>query len=156
MDAISTLDIAACILAATEFITELLSSSRISQAQLQLANNDEDEHTVLEALSKLRSALFAVQIAAPAQPPSATASEFSSNAPALRDPASSRDAAVELLEVLVNILGQPSDGPTLPPRGTDTSAWLKSRLAGTIYTKCLHRLSLTVTRHVSFTLRYVA
>lgn len=156
MDAISTLDCAARTLAATEFITELLSPSRISQAKLQLAKNDEDKQTVLEALGKLRRALFDFHIAAQPQQPSARASGVSSNAPALRDLISSRDAAATLLEDLVTMLGQSSAGPSLQPRGADTGAWLRSRLTGTPFMEKLQHLSLTVTRHVSFALRYVA
>lgn len=156
MDAISTLDIAACILTATESITELLSPSRISQAQLQLSKNDDDEPTILEALGKFRSPLFDAHITAQAQQPSTKASGVSRNAPALQDLISSRDAVAALLEDLVTMLGQSSDGPSLQPRGPDTGAWLRSRLTGTPFTEKLHHLSLTVTRHVSFTLRYVA
>lgn len=155
MDAIATLDLAACVLAATEFITELLSPSRISQAQLPLSRDEKDEQTVLEALGRMRNALFDAQISSLAHQPSATAPEVSSNSSALRELSSSRDTAAELLEYIINVLGQSSDGPSLRPQGTGTRAWLRSRLTGTTHMEKLHRLSLTATRHVNFTLRYV-
>jgi hypothetical protein len=155
MDAISALDTAACILAITEFITELLSTSQISKAQPPLSPDGKDEHAILETLEKLRIALSDIQIPSVPQQPSASAFRPLSNALAQRALISSRDASAALLEDIESILRRSPDEPRSQPWGTDTRAWLRSRLAGTLYIEKLGQLSHAVTRQVSCLLRWV-
>jgi hypothetical protein len=150
MNAISALDTAACILAITEFITELLSTSQISKIQPPLSQDGKNEQTILETLEKLRIALSDIQ--APSVP-SASALRPLSNALALPELISSRDASAELLEEIESVLRRSPDEPRSQPWGTDTRAWLRSRLAGTLYMEKLERLSHAATRQVSSILR---
>ncbi len=152
MDAISALDTAACILAITEFITELLSTSQTSQVQ---PPDGKDEHTALETLEKLRIALYDIQIPPVPQQPSASASRPLNNAPALRELIYSRDASAALLEDIESILRRLPDEPRSQPWGTNTGSWLRSRPAGTLYIEKLERLSHAVTRQVNSILRWV-
>lgn len=154
MDAISALDTATRILAIAEFVMELLSTSRFSKVQRPLSLDGKDEHTILETLQKLRIALSDVQIPSMPQQPSASALLPFSNTLALRELVSSRDASAALLEDVESILRSP-DEPRSQPRGTDTRAWLRSRLAGTLYMEKLERLSHAVTQQVSSILRWV-
>ena len=155
MDAISALDTAACILAVTEFIMQLLSTAQISKGQLPLSLDGKDGHTILETLEKLRIALSDVQIPSMPQQPSASASRPLSNTLALRELISSRDASAGLLEDIESILRRSPDEPRSQSQGTDTRAWLRSQLAGTLYTERLERLSHAVTHQVSSILRWV-
>jgi hypothetical protein len=155
MDAISALDIAACILAITEFITKLLSTSQSSEVQSPLPPDGKDEHTIWEILEKLRIALFDIQIPSVPQQPSASAFRPLSNAPALRALISSRDASAALLENIESILRRSPDEPRSQPWGTDTRARLRSRLAGILDMEKLERLSRDVTHQVSSILRWV-
>lgn len=73
MDAISALDTAACILAITEFITELLSTSGSPEVQPPLSPDGIDEHTTWGTLEELRIAISDIQIPSMPQQPSASA-----------------------------------------------------------------------------------
>ena len=155
MDAISALDTAACILAITEFITELLSTSQSSEVQPPLSPDGKDEHTIWETLDKLRIALSQTQIPSVPQQPSASAFRPLSNARMLQALISSRDASAALLEDIENILRRSPDEPRSQPWGTDTRARLRSRLTGILDIEELERLSRDVTHQVSSILRWV-
>lgn len=155
MDAITALDTAAYILAITEFVTELLATSQSSEVQPPLSPDGKDEHTIWGTLEKLRIALSDIQIPSVPQQPSASAFRPLSNAPALRELISSRDASAALLEDIESILRPSPDEPRSQPRGTDTRAWLRSRLAGTLDMEKRERLSRAVTHQVSSILRWV-
>ncbi|KAH6949656.1 hypothetical protein BKA56DRAFT_536217 [Ilyonectria sp. MPI-CAGE-AT-0026] len=145
MDAILALDTAACILAATEFAAELLSTSQ--------SPDGKDEHTILETLDNLRVALSDIRIYSVPQQPSGSAFQPSNHAPVLRELVSSRDASYALLGHIQSLLKKSSDEPTSQPRQSDRSVWLTSGLAGTPYVGQLEQLSHVVTHQVDLILR---
>jgi hypothetical protein len=155
MDAISALDTAVCILAITEFITELLSTSQSSEIQPPLSPDGKDEHTTWETIEKLRIALSSVQIPSVQQQPPGSAFRPLSNAPALQALISSRDASAALLEDIENILRQSPDELRSQPWGTDTRARLRFKLGGILDLEKLERLFGAVTELVSSILRWV-
>ncbi|KAI1388393.1 uncharacterized protein F4822DRAFT_245105 [Hypoxylon trugodes] len=142
MDVVLALDGAACILAVTEFITGLLSTSQASQTRPPLLSESRGDYTTLEAFEDLRIALLNVQIH-PLQYHSST-----SNALALKELISSRDASAALLKDIINTLRESPGQPRSQPWDTDARAWLRSRLTGTLYIEKLRQLSNVVSRQV--------
>ncbi|KEZ40804.1 Uncharacterized protein SAPIO_CDS8043 [Scedosporium apiospermum] len=148
MDAISALDTAACILAVTEFITELLSPDLYSKVQTPLSLDGKDEQTILESLEKLRIALSDGKIRSVTQQPSASGFRPLSNVPDVQDLMASRDASAALLEDVESVLRWLPDQSTSQPLERDTKTWWGSRLADTLDVKKLERLSHAVTSQV--------
>jgi hypothetical protein len=141
IDTVSALDIAACILAVTEFITELLSCSQNPKVQPPLSLDGKDGHPILEALEELRTALSSIRLPSVPQQLGASAFRPLSNTSVLRELVSSRDATAALLDDIENILRRSPAEPNSPLLGTDTRARLRSGLAGTLYVEKLERPS---------------
>jgi len=156
MDAISALETAACILAVTEFIAELLSPDLYSKVQTPLSLDGKDEQTILGSLEKLRIALSDSRIRSVTQQPSASGFRPLDNVPDVQDLMASRDASAALLEDIESVLRWLPDQSTSQPLERDTKTWWRSRLAGTLDVKKLERLSHAVTSQVSSLLRYLA
>ncbi|KAF4466114.1 small s [Fusarium albosuccineum] len=146
MDAVSALDAAACILAITEFVAKLLSTSQ--------SLDGKDEHAIFETLDNLRVALSNIRIpSVPQQPSGSAAAQPPNHAPALQELISCRNASTALLGDIQNLLKKSPDESRQQPRGNDRRAWLKSRLAGTPYVRQAEQLSRVVTQQVDSILR---
>ena len=137
MDAISALDTAMCIVAITEFITELLSD------QPPLSPDGKDDHTILETFKKLRTELLETQTPSVSQQSS------------LRDLVSSRDASAALMEDIEKTLKRPPDEPGSRPLGTDLRAWLRYKHSATSYNEKLQQLPYAVTHQAKSILMWV-
>ena len=154
-DALSALDAAACILAITEFISQLLSNSPVSgnvsgqPSSSSSSDGNNDGHAALETLEKLKIALSnnAIQISPATHQPSSD-----SLASELRDLVASQRVAAGLLAGVVSALRPLPDQPG-SPQGTDARTRPRSRLRGTHDSKNVERLSCAVTRQVRTILR---
>ena len=154
-DALSALDAAACILAITEFISQLLSNSPVSgnvsgqPSSSSSSDGNNDGHAALETLEKLKIALSnnAIQISPATHQPSSD-----SLASELRDLVASQRVAAGLLAGVVSALRPLPDQPG-SPQGTDARTGPRSRLRGTHDSKNVERLSCAVTRQVRTILR---
>ena len=157
-NALSALDAAACILAITEFISQLLSNSPVSgnvsgqpssSSSSSSSDGNNDGHAALETLEKLKIALSnnAIQISPATHQPSSD-----SLASELRDLVASQRVAAGLLAGVVSALRPLPDQPG-SPQGTDARTGPRSRLRGTHDSKNVERLSCAVTRQVRTILR---
>lgn len=151
MDATSALGTAACILSATQFITDLLSTSQTST--VQPPQGCRDEQTISETLQKFITALSEIQIPSVLQQPPLNAINPSSNAAALRELAYLRDSATAVLRDIAVMLRQVPNEKRLHVRDTDTRALLRSRLVGTPCVEKLDQISWAVTKQVDSILR---
>lgn len=146
-DAIASLDIAACILAATEYMMELLSTAQISHAQHPLTLCGRDQHAVLETLKNLRISLSNCRL--PSAPAQSSANTPSPSSDALRGLISSRDASVALLDDVDRILRGSGSSSRSQQRETDTKAGLTSRVADAPDVEQLKRLHYALTQQIS-------
>ena len=163
-DGLSALDAAACIFAITEFISELLAISPVSNNILDHPSSSsldgsDDGNAIQKTLEKLRIALFknAIQI------PSATYQSFTIIRIfrpssylfilALGELVSSQHVAAALLEGVASALWSLLDELRSRPWGTATRACLRSRFQSTRGSEKHIRLSYAVTRQVNAILR---
>jgi hypothetical protein len=137
-----------CILAATEYITEMLSASPISNLQASSLLDGTDQHNILKTMEKLGIALSDIQI--PSVPNHLPESV---NMLALQELVSCRDACKPLLEEAENSLRRWPDELRSQLWGKDARDWLRAKLSSTLYIGKLERLSHAVTRQVSSVLR---
>ncbi|KAF5521238.1 hypothetical protein CGCA056_v006101 [Colletotrichum aenigma] len=133
MDTISTLDTAACILNATSFTETAFAVAQSSEVQSPYHNGE----AILGSLRTLRMALSDMQERLAAR------STVLDNALPLRDLASSRDAAIVLLDSIEHVFTRSTDKPTGRTGQIATDALLRLKLEESI------RLKTTVTREIA-------